>query len=264
MRRILAALMLLSCSAAALSADQHYAGYLTPGEFDVSTALEPAPRKGDPRFEADRAIFRATRALLGTPRGDLAARDVKTDPAAMMRAFSCAVGVTLTPDNAPAVSRVIDRAGIDTGAQNAAAKKVFKRRRPFIYDKGAICQPKADLDIYDYPSGHTARGWTWALLLAELAPDRAGPILARGRAFGESRFVCGAHNESAVEAGMASAGATLAVVRAKPAFKADLDRARTELGRLRADPAASHPQGCAAEAALIAERVMPKLDPLRR
>ena len=52
---------------AALAAE-HRQGYLTPGEFDVTTVLEPAPRPGDPRYETDRAIFRATRTLKGTPR----------------------------------------------------------------------------------------------------------------------------------------------------------------------------------------------------
>jgi hypothetical protein len=44
-----------------------------------------------------------------------------------------------------------------------------------------------------YPSGHSSIGWGWALILTELAPDRAEEILARGRAFGGSRNVCNAH-----------------------------------------------------------------------
>jgi acid phosphatase (class A) len=246
------------------AADKDYKGYLTPGELNVTTVIEPAPRKGDPRYETDRAIFKATRKLLATPRGQLATRDADyTDPA-LMRDFSCAVGVSLTPDNAPQVLHLIKRAGADTSAQTSLAKNYYKRRRPFFIDKGAICQPKSELgQSFDYPSGHTTWGWTWALLLTDLAPDRAQPILERGRAYGESRFICGAHNESAVEGGMASASATLALVRTKPAFKADLEAARAELAKLRADPSAPHPEGCDAEAALIAERVMPKLDGVR-
>lgn len=239
---------------------QQYNGYLTLGEFDVSTVVEPSPRPGDPRYDTDRKIFKATRPLLNTPRGALATRDADFSVPAMMRNFSCAVGVELTPQNAPAVLRVIGRAGLDTSAQNSLAKNFYKRARPYRIDKGDICQPKAELgESFDYPSGHTTWGWTWALLLTELAPDRAQAILNRGRAYGESRFVCGAHNESAVEAGMASASATLAVVRTKPAFKADLENARRELSALRADPATPKPKQCDTERALIAERVMPSL-----
>ena len=39
------------------------------------------------------------------------------------------------------------------------------------------------------PCGHTAIGWAWALTLSEISPERADSILARGRAFGESRVI---------------------------------------------------------------------------
>lgn len=94
------------------------------------------------------------------------------------------------------------------------------------------------------------------MILAELAPDRAQAIFTRGRAYGESRFVCGAHNQSAVEAGFISASTTMALVRTKPAYKADLEEARSELAGLRANPATPKPQGCEAEAALTAMPVI--------
>jgi acid phosphatase (class A) len=258
---IVACALLITSGASGSAAKQDYPGYLTPGEFDVTQVIEPAPRKGDPRYDTDRKIFRATRKLVDTPRWQLATSDVDTSRPALMRDFSCAVGVALTPENAPATLRLVSRAGADTAGQTNIAKNVYRRPRPFHQDKGRVCQPVAQLaDSFDYPSGHTTWGWTWALILTELAPDRAGPILRRGRAYGDSRFVCGAHNESAVEGGMLSASATMALVRTKPAYQQDLAAAREEMTRLRADPATPKPQGCAAEEALIAQRVMPSLD----
>ncbi len=52
-------------------------------------------------------------------------------------------------------------------------------------------------------------GWTWAMSLAQLAPDRTAPLLARGRAIGDSRVVCGVHNESAVDAARVAATAVM-------------------------------------------------------
>ena len=95
------------------------------------------------------------------------------------------------------------------------------------------------------------------MLLTKLAPDRATPILARGRAFGESRIVCGVHNASAVEAGRLSATVTLPAAEQTADFQRDLADARTELAALRADPATPRPDAaqCAREAGLVAQTI---------
>jgi len=241
------------------------AGYLDIDEFDVMAVIEPAPRPGDPRYEADRAIFRDTRSLAGSDRYALATNDVQTDASAMLRDFSCAVGVTLTPDNAAQLALVAQRAATDTGAQVRRAKEAYRRERPYVIDQGLTCQTPAELfDVranrasYDYPSGHSTWGWTWALVLAGAVPDRAQQVLERGRAYAESRIVCGAHNQSAVEAGMLAASATMALVQAKPAYLADLAAAREELEALRREPTA-RPANCDAEALLVAQPVLPPL-----
>ncbi|TCU54578.1 acid phosphatase (class A) [Novosphingobium sp. PhB57] len=238
-------------------------GYLAPDEFDVTHVIEPAPRPGDPRYETDRKIFKATRKLVDTPRWKLATEDADYTVPALARDFSCAVGVKLTPQNAPKLMMLIERAGADTGVQSSKAKAVYQRHRPFTIDKGRICQPESELYdekkqrmSYDYPSGHTTWGWTWALVLSSIAPDRAQQILERGRAYGDSRFVCGAHNESAVEAGMLSATATMAVVQTKPEYQADREAAKAELDALR--HSGEQPTACEAEASLLNQRVMPR------
>ncbi|MES2420954.1 MAG: phosphatase PAP2 family protein [Pseudomonadota bacterium] len=255
---MLGALLLGSAAVARVETAKTLSGYLTPGAFDLLSVLPPAPKPDDPRGIADRAIFKATRALVGTPRWAMAINDVKLAPADMMRNFSCATGVALSPQIAPRTAALIARASSDTARGTGIAKNFYKRQRPFLIDQGAICQPAAEIaDSYDYPSGHTTAGWTWATLLAELAPDRAAAILARGRAFGESRVVCGVHNASAVEAGRLSASATLSAERDVPAFKADFAAARAEIHALRRDPTTPKPAPalCSQEAALIAQRI---------
>ncbi len=249
--------MLAVAVPALLYGQQPRAGYLPSGTIDVTDILPASPQKGDARYEADRAIFKATRHWLGTPRGDLATKDVNTGVPYMMSAFSCAVGVALTPQNAPALVKVISKAGIDTQTQSGAAKDYFKRLRPFQIDKGQTCQAPEELKgSYDYPSGHATWAWTWASLLSELVPDRATMIMARGRAYGESRIVCGVHNTTAVEAGRMTSASTLAAVHAQAAFQADLALARAEMTALRADPATPKPENCAAEAALVSQPIL--------
>lgn len=188
----------------------------------------------------------------------MATDDVKLAPADMLRDFRCAVGVMMTPETAPRVVALVTRAAFDASRSSGTAKDFYKRRRPYLVNKGAVCQPAEQLKTsYDYPSGHATLGWTWATLLVQMVPDRATAIMARGRAFGESRIVCGVHNASAVDPGRTTASATLAAVQSDPVFLADFDAARSELAALRGNPRTPRPaeQACAAERGLIAERV---------
>ena len=56
-------------------------------------------------------------------------------------------------------------------------------------------------------------------------------ILARGRAFGESRMVCNVHWQSEVIAGRFMGAATVARLHADPGFTADLAAAKAEAAR---------------------------------
>lgn len=254
--RLISAIALASASLATVLGAQKPQGYLAPGAFDLLQVLPPAPTKGDARYKADRTVFKETRKMIGSPRYQLATSDADYGQPALMKDFSCAVGVALTPDNAPKTKALIDKALVDTEGQTITAKNFYKRLRPYKIDQGEICQPKSDLgDSYDYPSGHTTLGWTWAEVLTDLLPERATMIQARGRAYGDSRFICGAHNMSAVEGGKLSAGATMAVVRTTPAYQADATAARAELRALINNPASPRPTGCEVEAKLIAQRV---------
>lgn len=257
MKRIIIAAMIGALAATpAVVIGQARSGYLSSGAFDIMQVLPPAPQPGSARYEADRRVFKETRPLLDTPRGKLATSDVDYSPPAMMRDFSCAVGVALTPANAPRTLMLISKAGVDTSTQSGIAKNANKRLRPFQIDEGRTCQNPEELKgSYDYPSGHTTWGWTWGVILAQLAPDRATPIMARARAFGESRIICGVHNASAVEAGRVTSAATLAAVAAVPAFQADLAAAKAEMEALRANPATPKPTGCEEEARLVAQFV---------
>jgi acid phosphatase (class A) len=69
------------------------------------------------------------------------------------------------------------------------------------------------------------------------------------RAFGDSRRVCNVHWLSDVEEGRLIAPAVIARLHADPAFVADLEAARAEVGAARKTPPG---RDCAAEAAALA------------
>ena len=252
MRSNLALAALLSCLASAAGAET--AGYLAGREPNELAVIPQAPAPGSARDEADRAIFRATRALKNTARWALAQNDVKLSTPDFFRDFSCAVGVSLRQDRLPTLAAILEKSDPDMDLAVDPAKQRFKRPRPYLRDEGPTCEPRSEQmsKTYDYPSGHAAYGWATGLIIAQLAPDRTGPILQRARAYGESRAVCGVHSASAVEASRTAASALLAALNADAAFRVDVAKAHREMAALRASPGAAKPEACTAEQALTA------------
>lgn len=231
----------------------HPPGYLAADEGPVALAwLSPPPDPASPRGKADAEAFSSTRALESGPRWSLAAADAEVyTPDAAVRAFACALDADIKPTTAPALVRLLGGVPTDIDNLQASAKKSFARKRPFVVIGGPICVKEEPWlrPSGSYPSGHAATGWAWALILAQLAPDRASPILYRGAAFGDSRVICGVHYPSDVEAGRQTGAALVAVLQARADFRADLNQARAELATARK---ASPRPDCAAETAALA------------
>jgi acid phosphatase (class A) len=228
---ILIAAMTLASPAAARVAEP---GYLAVGSRPDLAAILPGPPAADsPRAAADAKTFVASRALVDSARWRMAREDVSAD---LPRRFAAAIGMPLDLARLPATRRLLDRLGADRSAMIGAAKTHWQSPRPFVGNALPICEPRRpDLAANgDYPSGHTAHGWSFALVMAELLPDRAGAILARGRAYGDSRWICGSHSVSAVEGGYLAASAIVAAEHGVAAFRADMGAARAELAAYRA------------------------------
>lgn len=216
-------------------------------------AIPQPPAPTSPRDKADRAIFRQTRSLKGTPRWTLAQSDA--DLTKLLSDFDCALGAPLTAKSAPRLLALLIKAAPDVDAAFNTPKDFYKKMRPFMRDRGAICVPRSkDFDkSFDYPSGHATWSWAIGLILARIAPDRAPQILQRARAIGESRVVCGVHSASAVEAGRTAADTVVSALAGDPAFRKDVVAAREEIVALRASAPKPDAGVCREEATLIAK-----------
>ncbi|WP_395335449.1 phosphatase PAP2 family protein [Novosphingobium sp. BL-8H] len=230
-------------------------GYLPPDQLPDSLALlPPPPAAGSAAFARDEEVSKATARAAGTPRFVQAASDADLKPAHALQTFACAAGVTPDPKQTPVLYRLLGKAMIDIGLSTYKAKTHYQRVRPFVAHDNGTCLPADEAALRQdgsYPSGHSALGWGWALILVELVPDRTDAILQRGRDFGESRLVCNAHWASDVDAGRVIAAAAVARLHADRAFQADLAAARAELARQNR-PAPPATETCATEAASLA------------
>ena len=228
-------------------------GYLPRGSAPDSLLLNPPPPAPGSAAEArDVAAANAALALRGTPRWDQAAIDADLFSPNTIGIFSCAAGFTIDPAKLPKLAALLRKAGPDLAMTVYPTKRKYQRPRPFTLNNQPVCTPKDEGLLRSdgsYPSGHSAIGYGWGLILAELVPDRAAQLVARGRAFGDSRRVCNVHWLSDVEEGRVVSTAVFARLHAEAAFRADLDAVRTELAEHRAAIAAPD---CARENAALA------------
>ena len=241
MRRLTLAVLLAVGVAIPAGSMTEAQGYLAPEDRpDLVRVLPPPPEPGSPRAAADQAIYRASREMEGTPRWDLATSDVR---GGMLDHFSCALGAKLEEDDVPALSRLLDRAGNDRRVVGEA-KQHYQTARPWLDNDLPICEARTAhlAGNGDYPSGHAAHGQHVAMILAALAPDRVTQLLARGREFGESRWVCGSHSQSAAEAGTLAGAVIFAAEMNSEEFRQDLEVARKELATARSTAPA--PDNC--------------------
>ncbi|MES2036138.1 MAG: phosphatase PAP2 family protein, partial [Pseudomonadota bacterium] len=195
------------------------------------------PAAGSAAQARDDEAAKAAVALHGGPRWAQATQDAELKFPQAADTFSCALGVPVTETTTPRLYVLLRRTLIDNGLSTYPTKMKYQRPRPFTVNGAPICTP-ADEDALrkdgSYPSGHSAIGWGWALILAQVAPDRADAVLARGRAFGQSRVICNVHWLSDTEEGRMMASATVARLQSDADFRIDLDAARAEIAAARA------------------------------
>lgn len=229
-------------------------GYLASTAWPDSLALLPAPPvKGLPNYQADEYAFLSTRTLAQGPRGQLAQADANLQFPHAPNQLACALGLDIDAARSPHLNALMARSFADAGLSTYKAKNYYQRVRPFVVNQTSTCLPAEDATLAkdgSYPSGHTAIGWTWALLLSEVSPERTDALLQRGLAFGQSRVICGAHWQSDVDNARLVASGVVARLHSEPVFLAQLALAKQEVATLRQTVQGST-RDCAAEAAAL-------------
>jgi acid phosphatase (class A) len=231
-------------------------GYLAAQELPDSVALlPPPPQAGSAAMKRDEEERAAALRLRGKARYALAASDANRDQRATAAAFQCAFGTEIDSARTPSLSKLLSKVRLDIRATTYVAKSHFLRPRPFVVNNTHTCYPPDEQNVRNdgsYPSARGAVGWAYALILADLNPNRAGQVIQRGRDFLQSRLVCDEEWQSDVDAGQTIAEATLRHIYQKPDFRLDLTRARMET----AAGLRSHqvPPSCQAERVALAGR----------
>lgn len=225
--------LILSLAVALIAYSQEPQPLLTPQQMPNPVRfLPPPPDKASDAFAYDQSQYRwGKEQRLDSARLSIAVRDADWSIECICREFSEPFGMTISKEATPAIFRLLYVALISADMVGKLPKDFYKRTRPYVYYGEPTIYPQDEEELRNngsYPSGHTIEGWSAALLLTELNPDRADTILARGYMYGESRVIAGYHWQSDVDAGRLAASAAIARLHADRRFMRLLRKAHRE------------------------------------
>ena len=221
-------LCLLLSTAGRLFADTPY---LAPGHPDGIALLAPPPAPGSAEEASDLAAVRA--AVQGRTPVEKA-RAMK-DSTLSFSLFAAVIGPVFQPGKLPKTDALLEKVKSEIGDAINIPKDHWKRLRPYQMDENlSLGKPEPS---FGYPSGHSARGTVYALVVAELFPEKKEAILLIGRNIGWDRVLIGKHFPTDIYAGRVLGKAIVRELMASSAFQHDLAEAKAEIRAAQHAPA---------------------------
>ena len=214
--------------------------YFTQGEMpDMMVFLPGPPDSTSAAFLNDVARYYWGKEMRKDPeRAAQATRDAVYGLETILTEFEEAFGMKITKEEMPEIYKVLLEGTATCDSICTRPKREYMRRRPFMVFNEQTLTPEDEEALRkngSFPSGHTLLGWSSALLLMEINPDRATEIMARGYRYGENRLVVGAHWQSDTDAARLAASVAYARLHTSERFLEQMKKAREEYQRLKGE-----------------------------
>lgn len=141
-----------------------------------------------------------------------------------------AFGLEITENDTPEIWKLMETSLATTDPMRKETKAFYHRQRPFERFNEAMPSHEEDelRGEGSYPSGHSMRGWSISLLLAQIAPSRAKEIYRRGWDYCDSRVIVGAHWQSDVDNSRTAASIGFCALQGSEAFITQMRKAQVE------------------------------------
>jgi acid phosphatase (class A) len=221
MKRTLLLLSLLLIGQTALADG----GGVSPTTIALSNLLPPPPVAGSAAARYDLQVVLAVQK--SRTEAEMAAAKVDTDRSVFR--FADALGLTAQASTLPKTAAFFTRTAALDKALVKDAKNYWQHPRPAVVSSDVQPLAKEKADDWSYPSGHSTFGYTTAVLLANMLPEKRAAIFARADEYAQHRIVMGAHFPSDVEAGHLAGTVIAAEIMQDPSWQRDYAAARDEL-----------------------------------
>ena len=145
------------------------------------------------------------------------------------------IGIELSRESTPEIILLCERVVSDASKANTTVKKKYQRIRPFATFHDPSLKPETDEEeakTFSYPSGHSSRGYMFALALCTVMPEKTPEIMVRAQDYAYNRVICGHHWKSDTDASLLLATAMFANVVSTDEYQAQLKKARAEYQKI--------------------------------
>jgi acid phosphatase (class A) len=144
--------------------------------------------------------------------------------------FSPEVGPFFRPEKCPKVAALFREVSAECKAVVVSAKSTWNRPRPFVADPVRFAGHQETDSNGCYPSGHAMQSTVFAILLAEMFPDRREAIFKKGRTISWTRVEVGVHTPLDIYAGRVLGQSLAGQFLSNPVFRRDMAESNAEAG----------------------------------
>ena len=196
-----------------------------PVIVELSNLLPPPPAAGSTAAQHDLQVVLTTQQTRTAT--DMAAAKADTEHSVFR--FADVLGSGIQPKALPKTTAFFERSAEFDKEAVKDAKNYWLRPRPAEVSSQVHPLAKEKPNDWSYPSGHSTFGYTTAVLLANMLPEKRAAIFARADLYAQHRIVMGAHFPTDVEAGHLAGTVIAADILQDPSWKQDYEAARLEL-----------------------------------
>lgn len=200
--------------------------FLSPQDYDPKLILPAPPADGTAASQAELAELKRIEADRTAAEFAQALSDDETENPTI---FKIVLGDGFDLKALPATAKLLADVRNDEKEAASAAKNFFLRNRPWVLDPTLKTCARDDPPRSSYPSGHSTMGYSMAVVLAALVPEKAQAIMARADAYAENRLVCSMHFRRDIVAGQVLGTLVGVTLLHNSQFRVEFDAAEQEL-----------------------------------
>lgn len=205
-------------------------GFLTIDELPDAVKFLPVPPTSGAAYDEDVKAYEWGKEQRKDPK--IAEKCLRQDTMDVAVIFNEALGFKLLTYENREILNLVLWAVKDARKVSNPAKEYYKRLKPFqIFHEASLkddAKKAVSSSTFAYPSGHAVRSWTYALVLADVAPEYTEILNKCADDYSISRVIMGRHWKTDIDAGKMVAEKVHEQLLKSPAYQAQLEKARQQ------------------------------------